>query len=98
MTVGDSEAATLMNTFYIIKVAKLKKGVSEAPPPPPSSWPEKTATFAWTYTTAGKIRKIINGLGSTEAIGPDGVPVSIYKKGVEVLWRRECSRSGLNTE
>jgi exonuclease III len=33
MTTGDREAATLMNSFYISKVAKLKEGVSEAPPP-----------------------------------------------------------------
>jgi hypothetical protein len=59
--------------------------VSSAPPPPPSSWPKSSTTFAWTYTTAGKVRKLINGLGSTGAIGPDGVPVSVYKQEVEVL-------------
>jgi hypothetical protein len=85
MTVGDAEAATLMNQFYIDKVAKLKMGVSNAPPPPPSSWPETSSTFAWTYTTAGKIKRLINGLGSTGATGPDGVPVSVYKQGVDVL-------------
>jgi hypothetical protein len=85
MTEGDLEAATLMNGYYIDKVEKLKKGVSEAPAPPPSSWPEAATTFDWTYTTAGKVAKLVNGLGSTEAIGPDGVPVSVYKKGVDVL-------------
>jgi hypothetical protein len=85
MTVGDTEAATLMNLFYVDKVAKLKLGVSRAPPPPPSSWPESKTPFSWTFTTAGKVKRLINGLGSTGAIGPDGVPVSVLKQGVEVL-------------
>jgi hypothetical protein len=56
-----------------------------APLPPPSSWPESRTAFSWTYTNAGKVKKLIHGLGSTEALGPDHVPVSVYKKGAEVL-------------
>jgi hypothetical protein len=52
---------------------------------PPSSWPEASAEFEWTYTNGGKIRKLVNGLGATGALGPDNVPVEVYKKGVEVL-------------
>jgi hypothetical protein len=85
MTVGDAAAATLMNEYYISKVAKLKASVRDAPAPPPSSWPGSTTAFSWTYTNAGKVRKIIHGLGSTEALGPDQVPVSVYKKGADVL-------------
>jgi hypothetical protein len=85
MTVGDKAAASLMNEYYISKVEKLKAAVSRATPPPPSSWPEASAAFEWTYMNAGKIRKLVNGRGATWALGPDNVPVDVYKKGVEVL-------------
>jgi exonuclease III len=85
MTSGDAEAASLLNRYYITKVEKLKSKVKGAPPPPPSAWPVRTSTFAWKYMNAGRVKKLINGLGSTEALGPDMVPVSVYKRGVEVL-------------
>jgi hypothetical protein len=66
-------------------VAKLKETVRTAPPPPPSRWPDKSSTFEWTFTSAGRVAKTIGGLGSTEALGHDRVRVSIYKKGVDVL-------------
>jgi hypothetical protein len=84
-TETDLEAATLMNQFYIDKVAKLKETVRSAPPPPPSTWPGETTAFEWTFTTAGRVAKLIRGLGSTEALGPDSVPVSVYKRGVDIL-------------
>jgi hypothetical protein len=66
-------------------VAKLKEAVRKAPPPPPSCWPERSTTFERTYMSAGKVAKLIRGLGSTEALGVDGVPVSVYKKGLDIL-------------
>jgi hypothetical protein len=84
-TETDLEAANLLNQFYVDKVARLKAEISTAPPPPPSLWPERAETFSWTYQTAGKIAKLIKGLGSTEALGVDKVPVSVYKKGVDIL-------------
>jgi hypothetical protein len=50
-----------------------------------SRWPERTTEFQWEYMTAGKVAKLIRGLGSTEALGVDRVPISVYKKGVDVL-------------
>jgi hypothetical protein len=84
-TLSDGEAANLMNQFYVDKVEKLKETVKRAPPPPPSSWPERSTAFSWTYATAGRVAKLIRGLGSTEALGVDQVPISVYKKGVDVL-------------
>ncbi|QQP50643.1 Uncharacterized protein FKW44_011710, partial [Caligus rogercresseyi] len=34
---------------------------------------------------AGKIARVIKGMKATEALGVDGIPVSILKKGIEVL-------------
>jgi hypothetical protein len=84
-TTTDLEAANVQNKFYIDKVAKLKEAVRKAPPPPPSCWTEKSTTFEWTYMSEGKVAKLIRGLGSTEALGVDGVPVSVYKKGLDIL-------------
>jgi hypothetical protein len=80
MTSGDAEAAALLNRYYYItKVEKLKIKVKGAPPPPPSAWPARTSMFAWKYMNAGRVKKLINKLGSTEALVPDMVPVSVYK-------------------
>ncbi|QQP56368.1 Uncharacterized protein FKW44_000997, partial [Caligus rogercresseyi] len=34
---------------------------------------------------AGKIARVIKGMKATEALGVDGIPVSVLKKGIEVL-------------
>jgi hypothetical protein len=41
--------------------------------------------FFFKFANAKKITKIINGLNNTEALGMDGIPTSLLKKGVEVL-------------
>jgi hypothetical protein len=41
--------------------------------------------FEFSFATAGQIAKIICGLKATEAMGIEDIPMSILKKGVEVL-------------
>jgi hypothetical protein len=114
-TKTDSEAANLLNEFYVNKVARLKVAIDAETPslpspspradrpqeaaktPPPSAssptsigtstsrWPKRTTEFQWEFMSAGKVAKLIRGLGSTEALGVDRVPISVYKKGLEVL-------------
>ncbi|QQP38982.1 Uncharacterized protein FKW44_019723, partial [Caligus rogercresseyi] len=38
-----------------------------------------------TGTSAGKIAKVVKAMRATEALGVDGIPVSVLKKGIEVL-------------
>lgn len=83
-TVGDAEAAKVMNTFYIEKIKKLRDNLGNALSPP-SEWPRASASFDFSFASAGKIAKIVAAMKSTEALGLDDIPVSILKKGVEVL-------------
>jgi hypothetical protein len=41
--------------------------------------------FTFTFAKAGGIVKIIRGLKNTEAMGIDDIPISVLKKGVEIL-------------
>ena len=41
--------------------------------------------FKFAYASAGRIAKIIKNLGNTEALGVDGIPISVLKKGVDML-------------
>jgi hypothetical protein len=85
-TSTDEEAAEKMNSFYIHKVDLLRKKTEGTPPPsPPVSWPPLPTTFDFAFTTAAKIKKVVLGLNPTEALGIDGIPVSVLKRGIEVL-------------
>ncbi|QQP41982.1 Uncharacterized protein FKW44_016510 [Caligus rogercresseyi] len=70
-TVNNAETATAMNDFYIGKIKKLREGLPPSQPPL-SSWPKLSAP-------------VIKGMKATEALGVDGIPVSVLKKGIEVL-------------
>jgi hypothetical protein len=83
-TVGNAAAAKTMNDFYIDKVDKLRADLPTVSPPH-SDWPKSTSTFAFSFASAGKIAKTILALKNTDALGLDGIPVSVLKKGVEVL-------------
>jgi hypothetical protein len=83
-TVGNAAAAKTMNDFYINKVDKLRADIPTVSPPT-SDWPKSTAPFAFSFACAGKIAKTILALKNTDALGLDGIPVSVLKKGVEVL-------------
>jgi hypothetical protein len=84
MTDGPTAAANRMNEFYIEKVLKLReRNVGYLPPA--TSWPEKSSEYTFAFCTAGKICKVIKGLGNTEAVGHNMIPVSVYKRGVNIL-------------
>jgi hypothetical protein len=70
-----------MNAFYISKVDKLRKKTEGTPPPPPPlSWLPRPA-----FISAGRIKKVVLGLNPTEALGIDGIPVSVLKTGIQIL-------------
>ena len=83
-TVGAVEAATAMGDFYVEKVDALRDGLSDSPPPP-SDWPCQSTRFRFSFANAGKVSRVVRGMGSTEAIGLDGIPMSVLRKGIEVL-------------
>jgi hypothetical protein len=82
----DFEAAERMNTLNTEKVDKLCERTRGTPPPPPApSWPPLPTTFDFAYCSVARIKKVVLGLNPTEALGIDGIPVSILKRGIEVL-------------
>ncbi|QQP39087.1 Uncharacterized protein FKW44_019856, partial [Caligus rogercresseyi] len=83
-TMDNAETATAVNKFYIDKVIKLRHGLPSLKPPP-SSWPKSSAPFSFSFASAGKIAKVVKAMRATEALGVDGIPVSVLKKGIEVL-------------
>jgi hypothetical protein len=83
-TVGNAAAAKTMNDFYIDKVNKLRADLRTVSSPP-SDWPASTAPFVFSFASAGKITKTVLALKNTDALGLDGIPVSVLKKGIEVL-------------
>jgi hypothetical protein len=84
-TCGNQEAATTMNEFYIWKVAKLREKNEGSVQSNMNLWPPWRRTFEWTYMSAAKVAKEIRQLNPTKALGTDGIPVSVLKKGFEVL-------------
>jgi hypothetical protein len=42
-------------------------------------------SFHFSFTNAKRTSEAIKGLNNTEALGTDGIPTSVLKKGVEVL-------------
>jgi endonuclease/exonuclease/phosphatase (EEP) superfamily protein YafD len=99
MTATGVETATRLNEFYVTKIDKLREasGVSSDPvpaacpsSPAPSERPHTTQTaraapFSFHFATAGRVAKVIKTLNNTEVLGVDGIPVSILKRGSEVL-------------
>jgi hypothetical protein len=83
--VGDKAAADRLNSFYIDKVNKLREKTRGAASARTSEWPPASAPFSFTFVRAARVIKTIRGLNSTEALGLDGVPVSVLKKGSEVI-------------
>ena len=93
----DGDAAELMNAHLVKKVELLRAGIRGTPaggpaspailPPSPSPAAAAPATprFSFAFTNAARITKLIKGLSNTTALGLDGIPVSVYKMGVEVL-------------
>ena len=73
-----------MGDFNVEKVDMLRDGLSDSPPPP-SDWPCQSTRFRFSFANAGKVSQVVKGMGSTEAVGLDGIPMSVLRKGIEVL-------------
>jgi hypothetical protein len=87
-TVDDKSAADLMATYYVKKVVDLRAEIADSPDAPTPAWPPhrgRGKSFSFSFASAGRIAKVIKGLKNTEALGVDGIPVSILKKGVDIL-------------
>jgi hypothetical protein len=91
LTSTDAESATVLNTFYIEKVKKLREKlqvhchpqiVSSCPRSVPNS---NNEFFAFGFADETKIAKTIRRLKPTKARGIDDIPASILKLGVSVL-------------
>lgn len=84
-TRGDVEAAAVMNKFLIHKVDDLRQSIPVEMLNVNNLQPRTSVVFEFSFVTAGKIAAAIKGLKNTGALGYDGIPVSVLKKGVEVL-------------
>ncbi|WP_233530830.1 hypothetical protein, partial [Gelidibacter salicanalis] len=70
------ETTQAMNHFYIDKVDKLRQNLAHVSAPS-SDWPAKSKPFSFSFASAGKIGRTIHALKNTEALGFDGIPVSV---------------------
>jgi hypothetical protein len=76
-----------MMVYYIEKVLNLRVGMADAPLAQTPAWPATKRTFSFSSATAGKVAQSIKNLKNTEALGIDGIPVSILKKALPI-WPR----------
>jgi hypothetical protein len=84
-TNGNKAAAKCLTRYYVEKVLKLRKINKGCPPPSPLACLKKTGEFLFRFANACRIAMVIRGVGSSEALGADGIPISVYKKSVNVL-------------
>jgi hypothetical protein len=83
--VGSLEAAEAMNKYFGRKIHVLRADIADAPAAEKNDWPPgKPRAFFFNFCIAVKIKKIIKGLSSTNALGVDGIPTIFLKMGVEV--------------
>jgi hypothetical protein len=68
-TVGPLAAVTALNAHYINKIDVIRDKLASALPPTLSTWPRKTAQYSHSFTSAGRITRIVRKLGTTEANG-----------------------------
>jgi hypothetical protein len=98
-TVGNLEAANVVNTYYVKKVQKIRtgtRGVDKRCPQRSTTSRDKDtrgnifdrpkSTFSFTFAIAGKIAKVISGLEATAALATDGIPVSPHSRWAPKSW------------
>jgi hypothetical protein len=85
MTVGKLATANAMNEYYGQKITRLREPLMDCPPAAKNTWPPKKLPFSFRFCNAGKVAKIVKGLGTTTAMGVDGIPVGVLKLGSDVL-------------
>ncbi len=85
---GDDKLADHMNKFYVDKISKLRDRIT-APPVPNSpiggGSRDEVGEFVLKEPSVASVAKEILALKNTGAEGVDKIPVSVLKKGVEVL-------------
>jgi hypothetical protein len=74
-----------VNQFYVDKVARIRATIAGAADASTTAWPPATASFQFKFASASRISQVVRSLGSSEALGVDKIPVSIWKKGIETL-------------
>ena len=81
------EAATVLNDHYVNKIIKIRESIAQLdlPPPTPLPQPLDPPRFEFVFANAARTAKIIKGLKPTNAAGDDGVPVSLLKRGAQLL-------------
>jgi hypothetical protein len=89
-TADDKESANLMADYYVKKVLDLREQIADAPAAPTPGWPPGGTPgpdrgFSFSFASAGRVAKTIKKLKNTEALGLDGIPVSVLRKGVNLL-------------
>lgn len=91
-TRGRREAAEAMGAYLAHRVDHLRQGLGPTCPgmavgglPVSMPVPMPVPRFQFSFTNAGKVAKIIKSLKPTDALGVDGIPVSVLKLGAEVL-------------
>jgi hypothetical protein len=91
LTSTQAESATMLNTFYIEKVRKLREKLQvHCHPQIVSSYPRSVPNsnnkfFAFRFANETRIAETIRRLKPTKARGVDDIPASILKLGVSVL-------------
>jgi hypothetical protein len=85
MTVGDAEAAAVLNRSYVTKIKILRDRTVGSALATSEKWPSSSRPFSFSFASAGKIAKTIRGLKPTGALGVNTIPMEVLKKGVEVL-------------
>jgi hypothetical protein len=84
-TADSADMATAVPDSAAEVTKKARDPANKATEVPDRARDPTKPSFAFTFATAGKIAKIIGGLKATEGMGIDNIPMSVLKKGVEVL-------------
>jgi endonuclease/exonuclease/phosphatase family metal-dependent hydrolase len=90
-TEGNLETANTINGYYVQKVLRIWAGRGVQNTTQMTSTTSRDGdrrgknTFAFGFSSAGRIAKIFSGLKSTSALGTDGIPVFVLKMGSDIL-------------
>jgi hypothetical protein len=91
ITEGNLEAANAVNIFYVQKVLKIRtgRGVQNTSQKAATTSGDRDKggknTFSFGFASAGRIAKVFTGLKTTSALGRDRIPVSVLKRGSDML-------------
>jgi hypothetical protein len=85
MTVGKLATANAMNEYYGQKITRLREPLLDCLPAAKNTWPTKKLPFLFRFCNAGKVAKIVKGLGTTTAMGVDSIPMGVLKLSSDVL-------------